>query len=110
MRISDWSSDVCSSDLIEVQFARAAVIVETIGAIDILLDLDDHQSGTDGVDRSRRIVHEIARLGAPPVDHRLDAAVECRPPQCRGFALLPEPDVEFAIGNGREYQTGRAIV
>src|SRR3546814_10607928 len=69
---------------IEVQFARAAVIVETIGAIDILLDLDDHQSGTDGVDRSRRIVHEIARLGAPPVDHRLDAAVERRPPQCRG--------------------------
>src|SRR3546814_3460419 len=66
--------------------------------------LDDHQSGTDGVDRSRRIVHEIARLGAPPVDHRLDAAVERRPPQCRGIALLPEPDAEFGIGIGREYQ------
>src|SRR3546814_9836064 len=50
------------------------------------------------------MVHEIARPGAPPVDHRRDAAVERRPPQCRGIALLPEPDAEFGIGIGREYQ------
>src|SRR3546814_11548418 len=36
MRISDWSSDVCSSDLVEVVGGRAALMIQ--GAIEVVLE------------------------------------------------------------------------
>src|SRR3546814_2090635 len=38
MRISDWSSDVCSSDLLEALFIRLEMAVEQVGAKRIVLD------------------------------------------------------------------------
>src|SRR3546814_3724749 len=35
MRISDWSSDVCSSDLLEVDFVSFASLVDSLGGITI---------------------------------------------------------------------------
>src|SRR3546814_15054072 len=54
MRISDWSSDVCSSDLRLHQLAR--------GAIDIVGDLERaaEAAGLGAHD------HEVLHVGAPP--------------------------------------------
>src|SRR3546814_827301 len=38
MRISDWSSDVCSSDLCEVDFENNATLLIQIGKKDVLID------------------------------------------------------------------------
>src|SRR3546814_9631593 len=45
MRISDWSSDVCSSDLYLTphEVAQAVVELDSDDAVDILEDLDEEQ-------------------------------------------------------------------
>src|SRR3546814_12971172 len=40
MRISDWSSDVCSSDLIEARFGLEPDLVDRLRAENILYDRD----------------------------------------------------------------------
>src|SRR3546814_38502 len=80
---------------IEMQFARTAVIIEAIGAIDVLLHLDERQAGADGMDGPRWIVEEIAGASGSPVKHRLDASVQRSSPQRVGIARLPKTDAEF---------------
>ena len=59
-----------------MQFARAAVVVEAIGHVAVLLDLDQADAGADGVDRPRRDVEEIARFDPVPFEQVLDPAIE----------------------------------
>src|SRR3546814_6900972 len=47
--------------LVEMQFARAAIVIEAVGAVDILLHLDDGQPAADGVYRPGAVVDEIVR-------------------------------------------------
>src|SRR3546814_201384 len=51
MRISDWSSDVCSSDLLEVLKRRgpAEKSVSELGVSDLVMDLAAHQVRKGGV-------------------------------------------------------------
>src|SRR3546814_4364913 len=51
---------------IEVQVARAPVIVEPVGQIDILLDLDQRDPSADRVHRARRRIIEITCLDRLP--------------------------------------------
>src|SRR3546814_15354653 len=44
MRISDWSSDVCSSDLIEIDVAAELAVGQAVDA-----DVDDGRAGPDPV-------------------------------------------------------------
>src|SRR3546814_17359734 len=53
---------------IEMQFARPAIVIETIGAVDILLHLDDGQPRADRVDRHRLVIDEIIGMCRAPVD------------------------------------------
>src|SRR3546814_832432 len=67
---------------IEMQFARPAIVIETIGAVDILLHLDDGPPRPQRVDRPRPVIDELIGMCRPPVaqiDHRSveRGAVEC---------------------------------
>ena len=46
---------------VEVQFAVAAIIVEAIGQVDVLLDLDHRDAAADRVDRAGGRIDEVAR-------------------------------------------------
>src|SRR3546814_5887448 len=48
--------------VVQMQFARAAIIIETIGRLAVLLHLDQRQPRADRMDRARGNVEEIARL------------------------------------------------
>src|SRR3546814_11455915 len=87
-----------------MQFARTAVIIEGIGAIDVLLHLDERQAGADGMDGPRWIVEEIAGASGSPVKHRLDASVQRSSPQRVGIARLPKTDAEFGTRIGPKDQ------
>src|SRR3546814_12345436 len=51
MRISDWSSDVCSSDLEAREFARVGCDLPDVGAIIVEADARAQASGTADVER-----------------------------------------------------------
>src|SRR3546814_19721330 len=63
--------------VVQMQFARAAIIVETIGRLAVLLHLDQRQPRADRMDRARGNIEEIARLAGLPVEQWLDTAVRC---------------------------------
>src|SRR3546814_17549758 len=87
MRISDWSSDVCSSDLVDRRIAQADLVGEAVGrlhrearAVQRLVQRDI--AGGDGARRGMadflveaEVLEEIARIGlgrhaAPSSDER----------------------------------------
>src|SRR3546814_5705466 len=69
MRISDWSSDVCSSDLAGAAgFQRRALVDRRL---DQTLDLVELRLVDDGADMAA-LGHRVAHLRA--VEHRLDDA------------------------------------
>ena len=59
-----------------MQFTVAAVIVEPVGQIDILLDLDQRQPAADGMDGAGRRIDEVAGFDRLPVEQMLDRAVQ----------------------------------
>src|SRR3546814_7841729 len=67
MRISDWSSDVCSSDLDQVTAAGVAQAGYAAGAQDLLgarLGARLHLEGEAGLDLGlRAVLHEVALEG-----------------------------------------------
>src|SRR3546814_11522845 len=74
MRISDWSSDVCSSDLVGDN-----VNLPRIGAIDI----DQHVAGLVGHDDHPRrcgndILHDAALRRGRPIENRVQGGDERR--------------------------------
>src|SRR3546814_19048239 len=79
MRISDWSSDVCSSDLIALAIGRRAD--RAAGDLDIL-PLERGDDFARGQIAGRRLV------GIDPHAHRIEAAAADLDP---ADALEPEP-------------------
>ena len=54
--------------VIEMQFARAPVVVEPVSDIRILLDFTNGYAGADRVNSSRRNQNNIARVHLPPIE------------------------------------------
>ena len=61
----------------EMQLARAAIVIEPVGDVAVLLDLDQTDPGSDRVDRSCRDVEKVAGLDRMPGHQRLNLAVDC---------------------------------
>src|SRR3546814_13009208 len=82
MRMSDWSSDVCSCDLVELFGQRVGVVAQRseqafVGRLDAATDIAIGEPGENGGDiADRRLGHAeqaVDALRQPPVD-----AFECR--------------------------------
>src|SRR3546814_4413925 len=67
MRISDWSSDVCSSDLLNIRFRPAHVILPRQGTTDFPVTAFIVNS----IDRKRRLLFLIEELEQLPVPHEM---------------------------------------
>src|SRR3546814_15129713 len=104
MRISDWSSDVCSSDLIEVAGDRCVQAVIETGAqafdqVDRLgyaLALARHFAALHGALRLRDAIERTLhpQLDQPVRAGRLDIAMDahCAITRQRGITPRPAPD------------------
>ena len=95
-RAASWGSPLATAiALVEMQLARAAVVVEPVGDVRVLLDLDERAAAADRVDGVRRDVEEVARRDRVPVEHVLDRAVERGGAHRFGVdrALNPTPSV-----------------
>src|SRR3546814_7905985 len=55
MRISDWSSDVCSSDLLQVEGRARRIVVEVAGDQRRVIDIKDALELVAGSARDRRV-------------------------------------------------------
>src|SRR3546814_8125209 len=60
MRISDWSSDVCSTDLLKAPVAVPVFVEQRRGLVGAAFDRDDMLSAGNGLDE--RIVAETAEI------------------------------------------------
>src|SRR3546814_12410687 len=88
MRISDWSSDVCSSDLRHPELVRAG---------------EGHVPGSIGEDRA--IVIAVRRRNVAAPDLRLEAVLAHQPPDflmVDDDALVPERGPHAAVSVGLE--------
>src|SRR3546814_4785711 len=68
MRISDWSSDVCSSDLVERGLHHCLGVVETAldrDIMDVGGEHGRHLAALDVGDAARRVEHEHVDMLAP---------------------------------------------
>jgi len=63
--------------LLDVQLARAAVVIEAVGDVHVLLEFEQGEPAADCVDRARRDEDEIAGADRAPVDQLLDRPVAC---------------------------------
>ncbi len=68
------SGDGNLDGLVQVQFARAAVIVQPIRDIGMLLDFAQSKSTADGVNRAGGNEESIAGLHLDPIEQLLDLA------------------------------------
>src|SRR3546814_12645365 len=99
MRISDWSSDVCSSDLRGAKAAGVATIyqhiplVPTLSALENIL-LDEGGWRRRRADARARIVALVASLGTP---FPLDTPVGELPSGARQMVAIPQ-----ALASGAE--------
>src|SRR5258708_36040366 len=78
----------CPQAFIEMQLARAAIIVQPVGDVGILLDLAEGDPGADGVNRARWNEVGLARTNRNPAQPLLDLSAQRRRPQ-RFFADRP---------------------
>ncbi len=90
--------------LLEMQLARAAVVVEAVGDVGVLLDLDDRAAAADRMHRVGRDVEEVAGPDRVPHEHVLDRAVERRAAHRFGVDRLPEADSQRRPGFGVDHQ------
>jgi fructokinase len=73
--------------IVEVKLTRPAVIVEPVGDVGVLLELDQRQTAPDRVDRARRNEEEIPRTDGAPIEKVFDRPVK------RGAAQFPGRNV-----------------
>src|SRR3546814_9696327 len=66
MRISDWSSDVCSSDLLAFGVAEAAIIFDQLRSL-----IGEHQPGEEDADIGRALGRERPHRRAEDAVHDL---------------------------------------
>src|SRR3546814_8386148 len=74
MRISDWSSDVCSSDLITQALERAAIVAAARPAT---IDGDRRRNWAEVRDRVARLAGGLQGLGVKPGDRVAVLAMNC---------------------------------
>src|SRR3546814_6595278 len=67
MRISDWSSDVCSSDLDLGAFGREALDHPVLGIMPRIVDMLDRPGGGETVGGQQHAVAARQEQPAPPV-------------------------------------------
>src|SRR3546814_5362057 len=76
MRISNWSSDVCSSDLKEVTFeaapAERAKVVDLMAALEASVDAAKSAKGRKSVAKAMRKAADDAREAAKAADEKDD--------------------------------------
>ncbi len=83
MQIVRIDSPICDLDgLVQMEFTRTTVVVQTISNIGILLYFDERNTCTDGMDSTRRYVEEIAFLDRMPHEQIFNRAVYCGSYQC----------------------------
>src|SRR3546814_19726360 len=85
MRISDWSSDVCSSDLMDAAAARLANAVEAKEAITIFGDSD-----VDGATSAALLVRLLRALDVPVGAYIPDRLMEGYGPSGAAFVRIGE--------------------
>ena len=90
--------------VIEMKLPVAAVIIETIGQVEILLHLDEGQTRADCMDGPRRVVDKIAGRGRAPVDALLDRAVTSRAAQRARIHRFSQADANLAAVFGIDDQ------
>src|SRR3546814_12494794 len=83
MRISDWSSDVCSSDLIRLAGGRVVV--------------RDFHTPADITALPEALVFNCTGLGS----NRLFGDAELQPMRGQLAVLLPQPEVDYALETSR---------
>jgi hypothetical protein len=89
--------------IVEVQLTGTAVVVEPIGDIRILLQLEQGQAAADGMDGSRRHQEEIAAGCRTPIDQLLDLSIEGGEPQFLPGYLTPKAEPDDRAGFGIEH-------
>ena len=88
--------------LVQMQFARAAVVVEPIGDVGVLLDFTQREPAADGVNCAGGDEKSVARLHFHPVQQLLDFAAQ----RCRSQTLaadwFPKSDGELRARIGAQ--------
>src|SRR3546814_11478305 len=105
MRISDWSSDVCSSDLILLRLLAVAaqmIVCEIDAAAPGHALVDDDQLAMQATEDLRTPaeypIHRIVDVNADAgLDHRLDERLRQR---CRTPAVEGHLDIDAALRGG----------
>src|SRR3546814_17592829 len=104
MRISDWSSDVCSSDLSGLaRHEQADVVVELIGGSDgpaLTLARETLKQGRHFVTANKAMIahHGLEQIGR----------ASCRERVCQ-YVSIPVDAVSFKTTNNRLYNTNHYI-
>src|SRR5205809_1160915 len=89
--------------IVEMQRARAAIIVKAVRHVRILLEFEQRKAASDRMDGARRNKQDIARRNRPPVDQLLDRAVERSGAQFVPRCLASEAQADSRAGLGVEY-------
>src|SRR6476469_10374565 len=67
--------------IVEVQLARAAVVVEAVGEVDVLLEFQQRYAAADCVDGAGRHEEQVAAANWFPIHQVLDRSIERRRPE-----------------------------
>ena len=100
MRFAPRHRDTC----IQMQFARTAIVIEPVGNVAVLLNLDQTDPGTDRMDRAGRNIEEIAGPDLVPFEQLLDRTVQCGGADLISTGTLEKPDSQRRAGIGRDHQ------
>src|SRR3546814_11154459 len=107
MRISDWSSDVCSSDLHGIDLVLAEYIFETT-----LVDLDLVRRNVGvGFDLAAEVDGNDMVASVQTRDHTLGQRASCAGDEYRFLFVLAHEDLKHALAFGQaapDQQIGRA--